>query len=44
MELSKKATAISPSLTLKIDALSKQMKAEGKDVIGFGAESDFPDS
>lgn len=43
MELSKKATAISPSLTLKIDALSKQMKAEGKDVIGFGAgEPDFP--
>ena len=43
MELSKKATAIAPSLTLKIDALSKQMKAEGKDVIGFGAgEPDFP--
>lgn len=43
MELSKKAMAISPSLTLKIDALSKQMKAEGKDVIGFGAgEPDFP--
>ena len=43
MELSKKATAIAPSLTLKIDALSNQMKAEGKDVIGFGAgEPDFP--
>ncbi len=43
MELSKKTQAISPSLTLKIDALSKQMKAEGKDVIGFGAgEPDFP--
>lgn len=42
MQLSKKVMAIAPSLTLKIDALSKEMKAQGKDVIGFGAgEPDF---
>lgn len=42
MELSKKATKISPSLTLAITAKAKQMKVDGIDVIGFGAgEPDF---
>jgi len=42
MQLSEKALAIQPSLTLGIDALSKEMKKSGKDVIGFGAgEPDF---
>ncbi|MBZ9687883.1 pyridoxal phosphate-dependent aminotransferase [Clostridium estertheticum] len=42
MELSKKAKQISPSLTLDITAKAKKMKAEGLDVIGFGAgEPDF---
>lgn len=42
MQLSKKTLAIAPSLTLAIDAKAKSMKAEGQDVIGFGAgEPDF---
>jgi aspartate aminotransferase len=42
MILSKKAEQISPSLTLSIDAKAKKMKADGIDVIGFGAgEPDF---
>lgn len=42
MILSKKAMEISPSLTLAITAKAKKMKAEGIDVIGFGAgEPDF---
>lgn len=42
MILSKKAMQISPSLTLAITAKAKKMKAEGIDVIGFGAgEPDF---
>jgi len=42
MMLSKKAMEISPSLTLAITAKAKKMKAEGIDVIGFGAgEPDF---
>jgi aspartate aminotransferase len=42
MKLSKKAGKISPSLTLAITAKAKKMKAEGIDVIGFGAgEPDF---
>ena len=42
-ELSRIATAVVPSTTLAIDAMFKQMKAEGQDVIGFGAgEPDFP--
>ncbi|MDL2236533.1 pyridoxal phosphate-dependent aminotransferase [Christensenellaceae bacterium OttesenSCG-928-K19] len=42
MQLSKKALAISPSLTLKITAVAKEMKAKGLDVAGFGAgEPDF---
>jgi len=33
---------LTPSLTLAIDAKAKQMKAEGQDVVGFGAgEPDF---
>jgi aspartate aminotransferase len=42
MVLSKKAKQISPSLTLDITAKAKKMRAEGMDVIGFGAgEPDF---
>ncbi len=42
-ELSTLALAIQPSSTMAIDAMFKQMKAEGQDVIGFGAgEPDFP--
>ncbi|MCB2292106.1 pyridoxal phosphate-dependent aminotransferase [Clostridium algoriphilum] len=42
MVLSKKAGQISASLTLSITAKAKKMKAEGLDVIGFGAgEPDF---
>lgn len=42
MILSKKAMGISPSLTLAITAKAKKLKAEGVDVIGFGAgEPDF---
>lgn len=42
MILSKKAEKISPSLTLEITAKAKKMKAEGIDVVGFGAgEPDF---
>ncbi len=37
MKLSKKAIEIQPSLTLEITAKAKKMKAEGIDVIGFGA-------
>lgn len=40
--LSKKAMGISPSSTLAIDAKFKEMKANGEDVVGFGAgEPDF---
>lgn len=40
--ISRRASALSPSLTLAIDAKAKQMKAEGQDVVGFGAgEPDF---
>ncbi len=42
MQLSEKALAISPSLTLKITAMAKDMKKRGLDVVGFGAgEPDF---
>jgi aspartate aminotransferase len=42
MIFSNKAEKISPSITLAIDAKAKKMKAEGIDVIGFGAgEPDF---
>ena len=41
-EISKVASAVQASTTLKVDALFKQMKADGKDVVGFGAgEPDF---
>lgn len=41
-KLSRRAASLSPSLTLAIDSKAKQMKAEGLDVIGFGAgEPDF---
>lgn len=41
-ELSQIASAVQVSSTMAIDALAKQMKADGIDVIGFGAgEPDF---
>ena len=41
-ELSRIALAIEPSATMAIDSMFKQMKADGIDVIGFGAgEPDF---
>ena len=41
--ISKIAAGVQASTTLAIDSLFKQMKAEGKDVVGFGAgEPDFP--
>ena len=41
-ELSRLACQIQPSSTMAIDSLAKQMKADGIDVIGFGAgEPDF---
>lgn len=41
-EISKIASAVSASTTLAVDALYKQMIADGMDVIGFGAgEPDF---
>ena len=42
MKYSDNATKLKPSLTLSITAKAKALKAEGKDVIGFGAgEPDF---
>ena len=42
VRLSDRAKAIQPSPTLAITAKAKQLRAEGKDVIGFGAgEPDF---
>src|ERR1051325_7900304 len=41
-QISQRASSLSPSLTLAIDPKAKQMKAEGQDVVGFGAgEPDF---
>ena len=41
-KISRRAASLSPSLTLAIDAKAKQMKADGLDVVGFGAgEPDF---
>lgn len=41
-ELSVIASAINPSATLAVDGLAKKMRADGLDVIGFGAgEPDF---
>jgi len=40
--ISKRASALSPSLTLAISAKAKAMRAAGQDVVGFGAgEPDF---
>ena len=40
--VSQRAASLSTSLTLAIDSKAKQMKAEGQDVVGFGAgEPDF---
>jgi aspartate aminotransferase len=40
--ISRRAASLTPSLTLAIDSKAKQMKADGIDVIGFGAgEPDF---
>ena len=42
MELSERATSLSPSLTLAIDGKAKSMIASGQGVCGFGAgEPDF---
>ena len=42
METSERVNKLTPSLTLAVDAKAKAMKAEGADVIGFGAgEPDF---
>jgi aspartate aminotransferase len=42
MELSERATSLTPSLTLSIDSKAKSMLANGQDVCGFGAgEPDF---
>src|SRR3954454_6222107 len=41
-KISRRAASLAPSLTLAIDSKAKQMKAEGEDVVGFGAgETDF---
>lgn len=41
-DISRIAAAVSPSATLAVNALAKKMRAEGKDVIGFGTgEPDF---
>lgn len=40
--ISRRAASLAPSLTLAIDAKAKQMKADGLNVVGFGAgEPDF---
>ena len=42
LSLSERTLAISPSVTLAIDAQAKKLRAEGMDVIPFGAgEPDF---
>jgi aspartate aminotransferase len=42
MQLSSRASSLTPSLTLSIDSKAKAMKSEGIDVCGFGAgEPDF---
>jgi aspartate/methionine/tyrosine aminotransferase len=41
--ISRRVAAVTPSATLSIDAKAKKMKAEGLDVVAFGAgEPDFP--
>ena len=42
MEISIRASQLTPSLTLSIDSKAKAMKSEGLDICGFGAgEPDF---
>ncbi len=42
MKLSKRVSAVQPSVTMAVTAKAKKLKAEGVDVIGFGAgEPDF---
>lgn len=42
LELSRKAKAVKPSSTLAITAKAKELKAQGLDIVGFGAgEPDF---
>jgi len=42
MKISKRAQAVPPSATIAVTTLAKQLQAQGKDVIGFGAgEPDF---
>ena len=42
MKLSKRVSALTPSITLAISAKAKKLRSEGVDVIGFGAgEPDF---
>ena len=42
MKFSHRIQQVKPSMTLAIDAKAKELKAQGKDVIGFGAgEPDF---
>jgi aspartate aminotransferase len=42
MQLSSRASNLTPSLTLSVDSKAKAMKSEGIDVCGFGAgEPDF---
>ena len=42
MKFSNRIQQVKPSMTLAIDAKAKQLKAQGEDVIGFGAgEPDF---
>lgn len=42
MQLSERVMGIAPSLTLKISAMEKELKGQGRDVVGFGAgEPDF---
>lgn len=41
-ELSNVACSVEPSATLSVDSLAKKLKAEGQDIVGFGAgEPDF---
>ena len=39
MNISKRVMGIAPSVTLEIDAQAKKLKADGLDVVGFGAVS-----
>ena len=46
MKVSKRAQSVPPSATIAVTALAQQLKAQGKDVVGFGAgapDFDTPD-